>query len=157
MLKKKKAVILIAVAAVVVLIGGIAIYRQTGNGSSSDGSENTTADGEAGDSGTDVKMEYTDEEKARIESQTGVTVTDEGTVQVDIGAIQAEEESMEVSREEAGELVLKELGEGSELISMDLRQEQENYYWAARASKEDETYQVWISADTGDTFINQKE
>lgn len=102
-------------------------------------------------------VEFTEEEKERIESQTGVTVTEDGNVQVDIGEIQAEEERMTISREKAADLVIKELGDGSEVESMSVREEQDKYYWAARAIKGGEAYQVWIDAETGETFINQKE
>lgn len=163
MLKSKKIVILIVAAVIVLLIGGIAIYHQSSSRNPSTDTTENTSDGGTRDSTensgkqTSAKTEYTEEEKALIESQTGVTVTDKGIVQVDIGAIQEEEESMAISRKKAEELVINELGEGAELISMDLRHEQENYYWATRASKGDETYQIWISAETGETFINQKE
>ena len=86
-----------------------------------------------------------------------MTVTEEGAVQVDIGAVQAEEESMPISREEAEELVIKELGSGSEIESMGVREKQDKHYWAARAIKGGEVHQVWIDAETGETFINQKE
>ena len=64
---------------------------------------------------------------------------------------------MGVSREKAAELIISELGDGSEIESMNVREAQDKYYWAARAIQGDEARQVWIDAETGETFINQKE
>lgn len=159
---KQKRILILGVAAVLILAAGIGIYTQyakeISNKNMAD-SANVPEDKNQGygDEITPAKTKFTEEEKERIESQTGVTVTEEGTVQVDIGAVQAEEESMPISREEAEELVIKELGSGSEIESMSVREEQDKHYWAARAIKGGEVHQVWIDAETGETFINQKE
>ena len=158
---KQKRILLLAAAAVLILAAGIAIYMQHAKSPDKNTADSASVSEDknqgSGDEATSVKTEFTEEEKERIESQTGVTVTEEGTVQVDIGAIQEEEESMPISREEAAELVIKELGDGSEIESMNVREEQDKYYWAARAIKGGEVHQVWIDAETGEIFINQKE
>lgn len=158
---KQKRILILAVATVLILATGIAIYTQYAKSPDKNTADSANVSEDknkgSGDETTPAKTEFTEEEKERIESQTGVTVTEEGTVQVDIGAIQAEEESMPISQEEAAEIVIKELGDGSEIESMNVREEQDKYYWAVRAIKGGEAYQVWIDAETGETFINQKE
>lgn len=103
------------------------------------------------------KKEYTEEEKARIEEQTGVTVQNDGTVEVNIGEILEEEESAAVSREEAEKKILKEAGKGYEIERLGLEKYQDNMYWAARVVKGGEARQIWIDAEAGETFLNQKE
>ena len=94
------------------------------------------------------KKEYTEEEKARIEEQ---------TVEVNIGEILEEEESAAVSREEAEKKILKEAGKGYEIERLGLEKYQDNMYWAARVVKGGEARQIWIDAEAGETFLNQKE
>lgn len=151
--KKKNKILIFAAVFIAAVVTGAVLYSQmtdSGGGKTADqsGQEQSTVE---------PKTEFTEEEKERIESQTGVTVTEEGTVQIDIGAVQAEEESMPVSREEAAQSVISELGEGAEVVSMSVREEQEHHYWAVKATKGDEAYQVWIDAETGDTFLKQEE
>ena len=153
--KRQKSILILSMLILIILVTGIGIYLRYSGKDTSD--KNTVESTVNKDAETAAKTEFTDEEKQRIESQTGVTVTEDGTVQVDIGEIQVEEESMKISREEATELVIKEAGDGTEVESMSVRKEQDKYYWAARAIKGGEAYQVWIDAETGETFINQKE
>lgn len=153
--KRQKSILILSMLILIILVTGIGIYLRYSGKDTSD--KNTVESTVNKDAETAAKTEFTDEEKQRIESQTGVTVTEDGTVQVDIGEIQAEEESMTISREEATELVKKEAGDSTEVESMSVRKEQDKYYWAARAIKGGEAYQVWIDAETGETFINQKE
>ncbi len=154
--KRQKNILILSALILIILAAGIGIYfRYSGGKDTPD--KNTVESTVNVDAATVAKTEFTDEEKERVESQTGVTVTEDGTVQVDIGEIQAEEESMTISREEATELVIKEVGDGAEVESMSVREEQDKYYWTARAIKGGEAYQVWIDSETGETFINQKE
>ena len=153
--KRQKSILILSMPILIILVAGIGIYLRYSGKDTSD--KNTVENTINGDATIAAKTEFTDEEKQRIESQTGVTVTEDGTVQVDIGEIQVEEESMKISREEATELVIKEAGDGTEVESMSVRKEQDKYYWAARAIKGGEAYQVWIDPETGETFINQKE
>lgn len=104
-----------------------------------------------------TKTEYSREEKALMESQTGVTVDDKGTVEVDIGAVLAEEASVPVSRGQAEEKALSEAGEGFQIETLGLEKYKERNYWVAGVSKEDEARQIWIDAETGEVFIDQKE
>lgn len=137
-------------SAAVVLISAIVVYERTGGQGSG---EKIPKD----DPDIPVKTEYTEEEKEVLESQTGVTVQDDGTVAVDLGQISKEEESMPVSREKACELVETSVGETTEVASISLRRYNEKNYWAAYALKGGEAYQVWIDAETGKEFLKQKE
>ena len=74
-----------------------------------------------------------------------------------IGEILEEEESAAVSREEAEKKILKEAGKGYEIERLGLEKYQDNMYWAARVVKGGEARQIWIDAEAGETFLNQKE
>lgn len=154
-LKRQKNILIVSALILIILAAGIGIYFRYSGKDTPD--KNTVENTVNGDATTAAKTEFTDEEKERVESQTGVTVTEDGTVQVDIGEIQEKEDSMTISREEATELVIKEVGDGAEVESMSVREEQDKYYWTARAIKGGKAYQVWIDSETGETFINQKE
>ena len=156
---RQKKIWILTAAAVVILAVGTGGYFRYAKGPEKNGTGNTAEEGGQTSRAetTAERRAVTEEEKALIESQTGVTVAEDGTVQVDVGAIQEEEESMGVSREKAAELIISELGDGSEIESMNVREAQDKYYWAARAIQGDEARPVWIDAETGETFINQKE
>lgn len=116
-------------------------------------------EGDGGGSTSPAKEEETmtiEEQKEQVEAQTGVTVKEDNTMTVDVGAIMEEEESMPVSRQEAQTAIVKRVGEGAEVTSMQLREDGGKKYWAAKVKKEKETYLVWISADTGEEYIFQK-
>ena len=104
-----------------------------------------------------ASAEITEKEKQQLESQTGVTITDEGVMQIDLEEILAEESSVTVSREEAKQLVFERLGGGTEIGAVDIREYQGVKYWAVHASKGGEAYQIWLNTDTGEEFINQTE
>lgn len=159
MRQRKKTLILSAFAVVLIALAGAGVWIYTGQ------SPGRQADGGGGDadSGTDTrenippKTEYTDDEKERLESQTGVTVQEDGTVAVDIGEILAEEESVTITREQACSMAQESLGEGTQIKSAGIREYEGIKYWAVQAEKEDGSYQIWLNADTGEEFINQKD
>ena len=97
----------------------------------------------------------TPEQKAEVEAQTGVTVNDDNTMTVDIGAILEEEESVPVSREEAKTKIAEIAGEGSEITSLSIRENGGEKYWAGQVEKDGQTYDVWISAQTGEEYLFQ--
>lgn len=144
---RQKGILLLFAAAVVIIavlyVGSQTIRRDEGDGGST----------------SPAKEEETmtiEEQKEQVEAQTGVTVKEDNTMTVDVGAIMEEEESMPVSRQEAQTAIVKRVGEGAEVTSMQLREDGGKKYWAAKVKKEKETYLVWISADTGEEYIFQK-
>ena len=162
MKQRKRVLLLSGVAALVALSGGAGIYTYMRYGSppgkeSTSGSETESGDKESASSETPSKTEFTEEEKALVESQTGVTVTDDGVMHVDLGSIMAEEESVNIKREEAYSLALESLGEGAEIESASIREYEETKYWIVRASKGDESWQIWLNTDNGEEFIKQKD
>lgn len=152
---------LIAVMAIIVLAGGIAMYshneKKSSTGNTAEIKEGAVDNGDVLTEAMPSKTEFTEEEKERMESQTGVTITDEGVMQIDLEEILAEESSVTVSREEAKQLVSERLGEGTEIGAVDIREYQGVKYWAVHASKGGEAYQIWLNTDTGEEFINQTE
>lgn len=162
-MKRRKKTLALSVLAVAVLAAGIGIYTRYGiglpyKGPSGSGEEDVGSVSGGGTGGPgEIRTEYTEEEKALLESQTGVTVDESGTMNVDVGAILAAEEEAAVSRAEAGELADAELGGDSEITDIRLQKQNEARYWIVRANKGGSVYQVWVEADTGDIFINQKE
>ena len=103
-----------------------------------------------------AKTELTEEEKEQLEAQTGVTVTENGVMEVNIGEILAEESSVAITRDQAREIALESLGEETEIGACDIREHEGVKYWVVQADKGKETYQIWLNADTGEEFINQK-
>lgn len=162
---KRKQILILTAAVAVILAAGIAVYERTGGrgsgeATSREGDQESVGDNSAygqDDPDIPVKTEYTEEEKGVLESQTGVTVQDDGTVAVDLGQISGEEASMPVSKEAACELVETSVGEKTEVTSISLRKHDGKNYWAAYALKGGEAYQVWIDAETGSEFLKQKE
>ena len=154
MKQKKKLLLAVLIMAVVVLAGAGGYYvlqiRAPGNaeGSQEDG-QNTRGE-------TAASTEITEEEKEIMESQTGVTVTEDGVMEVNIGEILAEESSVKITREQAREIALESLGEETEIGACDIREHEGVKYWVVQADKGKETYQIWLNADTGEEFINQK-
>lgn len=149
-MKSKKQIILIAVAAVVVLTGGIAIYSQKGDRPSINDTSETTGE-------VAPKTKFTEEEKAALESQTGVTVLEDGVVEVNVGERQAEEESVTIKRSEAESLVQESMSGETEILSAGLQNQEGTTYWIVRADKGGEAYQVWIDAETGQISRSQRE
>lgn len=147
MKQRRKTLVLSLLVALAV---GIAVYRQN---------TNDPPGGNTSDSETEItpKTEYTEEEKAFVESQTGVTVREDGTMNIDIGEILAEEGSVTINREDAQNRALESAGEGSEIVSADLRPYEGEQYWVVRTAKGEEVYQIWLNAETGEELINQKE
>lgn len=150
-------VVLTVVLGLCVSCGREASEQSDTEAGSTDTEQIENGGGKAEDSETLKNVGLTEEDRTRIESQTGVTVTEDGSVQIDVEVVQAEEESMPVSRQEAEALIIKELGDGAEITSMSVRKEQDRYCWAASAVKGGDAYQVWIDAETGETFLKQKE
>ncbi len=170
MKQRKKTLALSALAASVVMLAvGIGIYIQHGTSplgkgvsdsqSEADSGGKDTGDTSSGDTGEagEIKTEYTEEEKEAVESQTGVSVLEDGTVSVDIGSILEEEVSVKIKREETYDLVRESFGEETQIESADIREYEGTKYWAVHATKNNETYQVWINADNGEEFINQRD
>lgn len=114
----------------------------------------------AGNAGADEavggRAEYTEEEENLLESQIGVNVDENKIMNVDVGAILAAEAEVAVSRAEAEALADEELGGAVEVVGTRLREEDGTGYWEVRAIKGGDVYQVWIEANTGGIFINQK-
>lgn len=162
MKQRKRVLLLSGMAALIVLAAGAGIYTYMRYGSppgkeSTSGSEIESGDKESVSSETPSKTEYTEEEKALVESQTGVTVADDGVIHVDLETIMAEEESVNIKREEAYSLALESLGEGAKIESASIREHEETKYWVVRAIKGDESWQIWLNADNGEEFIKQKD
>ena len=141
---KKKQLLLLTAAAVLILAAGIAVYEGAAGGRPPGRGETASEEGEAVE--IPARTEYTEEEKARMEAQTGVTVTEEG-----------EEAAVKIKREEAENLVLEQLGQGAQIETSGLREYEGVKYWVIRASKGGEVRQVWLDADNGEEFINQRE
>lgn len=152
---KKKQLLLLTAAAVLILAAGIAVYEGAAGGRPPGRGETASEEGEAVE--IPVRTEYTEEEKARMEAQTGVTVTEEGVMEIDVGAILSEEAAVKIKREEAENLVLEQLGQGAQIETSGLREYEGVKYWVVRASKGGEVRQVWLDADNGEEFINQRE
>lgn len=142
--------LLLAGVLVTVVIIGIILYRI---GADSGGAGQTAQE----QTQVKPKTEFTEEEKARVEAQTGVSINDEGIMEIDVGAILSEEASVKIKREEAENLVLERLGEGAQIETAGLREYEGVRYWVVRAGKGGEVRQVWLNADDGEEFINQKE
>ena len=163
MRKRRKQVLLIAL--LVLLIGGAAgaIYIfSIGQSEEGESKTFTSREGKKSDvvessSDIPIKIEYTEEEKARVEDQIGVTVTETGTMEIDVGAILSEEASVKIKREEAENMVLEQLGGDAQIETTGLREYEGVKYWAVRASKGGEVCQIWLNADNGEEFINQTE
>ena len=149
-MKNRKLTILVTIAAVVILAGGIAIYSQNGDkGQAKDvlnGSGKFTAE-----------IEYTEEEKAVLESQTGVTLLEGGGIEVNVGERQAEEESVTIKREEAESLVLESMSGEADVVSAGLTNQEGVTYWIVQADKGGEAYQVWVEAETGKISRSQRQ
>ena len=145
---KKKQLLLLTAAAVLILAAGIAVYEGAAGGRPPGRGETASEEGEAVE--IPARTEYTEEEKARMEAQTGVTVTEEGVVEI-------EEAAVKIKREEAENLVLEQLGQGAQIETSGLREYEGVKYWVIRASKGGEVRQVWLDADNGEEFINQRE
>lgn len=152
---KKKKLLFLSAAAVLILAAGVAVYEGAAGGRPPGREETVPEEGKAAQ--IPVRTEYTEEEKARVESQTGVTLTEEGVMEIDVGAILSEEATAKIKREEAENLVLEQLGEGAQIETSGLREYEGVKYWVVRASKGGEVRQVWLGADNGEEFINQKE
>lgn len=153
---QKKALLLPAfVIVLVVLAAGMGIYTYTQYAPVGDEEEVPGGGGELV-SGEPSTTEFTEEEKERMESQTGVTVTEDGVMEVDIGEILAEESSVTITRDQAREMALGSLGEEAGIGACDIREYEGVKYWVVQADKGKETYQIWLNADTGEEFINQK-
>ena len=148
--KGGRALLMICLAAAVLLAGGLYMASQNKGGKSPD--TGTAAQGGSPGGGT---VTITPEQKAEVEAQTGVTVNDDNTMTVDIGAILEEEESVPVSREEAQTKIAEIAGEGSEVTSLSIRENNGEKYWAGQAEKAGQTYDVWISAQTGEEYLFQ--
>ena len=103
-----------------------------------------------------AKTELTEEDKEQLEAQTGVTETENGVMEVNIGEILAEESSVTKTRDQAREMAHGSLGEEAEIGACDIREYEGVKYWVVQADKGKETYQIWLNADTGEEFINQK-
>lgn len=163
MRRRRKQVLLIAL--LVLLIGGAAgaIYIfPIGQSEEGESKTFTSREGKKSDvvessSDIPIKTEYTEEEKARVEDQIGVTVTETGTMEIDVGAILSEEASVKIKREEAENMVLEQLGADAQIETTGLREYEGVKYWAVRASKGGEVCQIWLNADNGEEFINQTE
>ena len=84
-------------------------------------------------------------------------MADDGVMHVDLGTIMAEEESVNIKREEAYSLALESLGEGAKIESASIQEHEETKYWVVRAIKGDESWQIWLNADNGEEFIKQKD
>ena len=156
---RKKLLILSAAAIVVIAMAGAGVWIYMDRAPGGQAPDESGMEEGAKEAETDIpsKTEYTEEEKALVESQTGVTVTDDGVMHVDIGSIMAEEESVNIKREEAYSLALESLGEGAEIESASIREYEETKYWVVRATKGEESWQIWLNADNGEEFINQKD
>ena len=166
MKKKRKRGLLIVL--MVLVIGGIAgafYISRLRQGEESTGGTIASEREQAGNSENlkeipsdiPLKTEYTEEEKARVETQTGVSVTDEGTMEIDVGAILSEEASVKIKREEAENMVLEQLGGDAQIETPGIREDDGVKYWSVRASKGGEVCQIWLNADNGEEFINQTE
>lgn len=155
---QKKAWLALGLVAALAVGAGIYTYTQYGTGTGEEGvyDSGTAPGGSGGISGTPVKTEFTEEEKEIMESQTGVTVTEDGVMEVNIGEILAEESSVKITRDQAGDIAMESLGEGSEIGACDIREHEGVKYWVVQVDKGKETYQIWLNADTGEEFINQK-
>ena len=148
--KGRITVLMICLAAAVILAGGLYMASQHKGDKNPD--TGTAAQGDSPGGGT---VAMTPEQKAEVEAQTGVTVNDDNTMTVDIGAIMEEEESVPVSREEAQTKIAQIAGEGSEVTSLSIRENNGEKYWAVQAEKDGQTYDVWISAQTGEEYLFQ--
>lgn len=155
---QKKTWLLLGLAAALAAGTGIYTYTQYSSGGGEEGvHDNGTAPGGSGDtSGAPVKTEFTEEEKKNMESQTGVTVTEDGVMEVNIGEILAEESSVKITRDQAREIALQSLGKEAEIGTCDIREHEGVKYWVVQVYKGKEIYQIWLNADTGEEFINQK-
>lgn len=149
----KKALFLSTLTAALVAGAGIYMYTQydiVGN------EEDISEEVREVASEAPAKTELTEEEKEQLEAQTGVTVTENGVMEVNIGEILAEESSVAITRDQAREIALESLGEETEIGACDIREHEGVKYWVVQADKGKETYQIWLNADTGEEFINQK-
>ena len=160
MLRNRKRLLILSAAAIVVITmsgAGIWIYMDRASWEQASDADRRGENTKEAKTDSPSKTEYTEEEKALVESQTGVTVTDDGVMHVDLGSIMAEEESVNIKREEAYSLALESLGEGAEIESASIREYEETKYWIVRASKGDESWQIWLNTDNGEEFIKQKD
>ena len=82
---KKKQLLLLTAAAVLILAAGIAVYEGAAGGRPPGRGETASEEGEAVE--IPVRTEYTEEEKARMAAQTGVTETEEGGVEIAGGGV----------------------------------------------------------------------
>lgn len=112
---------------------------------------------ECGGIQTDVKREFTEEEKEYLESQPGVSVREDGVVEVNVAERKAAEETVAVTRQAAQEKALMAMSEEAEILSSGLQKETDGTYWIVRAQDSGEVYQIWISAETGDISRSMRE
>lgn len=152
MMKKRQKIIPWAAVTLIVLAAAAALYLSFGRNAIQGGR------GETGkESQTEVKTEFTEEEKAQLESQTGVTVREDGVVEVNVAERQEAEENVTVKRDEAQEKVLGIMSEEAKILSAGLQNEADQTYWIVRAEEGDQVYQVWINADTGEIYQSRRE
>ena len=160
-LRMRPAIVTAVISAGVIGVGGYFFLNGGEKASSMAGEESMGASANyAGNAGADEavggRAEYTEEEENLLESQIGVNVDENKIMNVDVGAILAAEAEVAVSRAEAEALADEELGGAVEVVGTRLREEDGTGYWEVRAIKGGDVYQVWIEANTGGIFINQK-
>ena len=102
-------------------------------------------------------IKISEEQAERLETQAGVAVNEEGTMEIDMGAVEEAESAAAISREEAESSVKDSLGKGTEIGSAGLREYEGKDYWVIYAEKGKKRYQVWIDAETGEEFLRQQE
>lgn len=98
---------------------------------------------------------HTEEEKSYLEQQVGINVNEEGTMEIDLEAILKAEQEYPITRQQAEEQALQQLGGQADNVSTGLREYEGRTYWTVQLEKDGATRDIWIDTETGEELINQ--
>lgn len=149
----------VVIVVAVIVMAGAGSWLLWGNSNNSVQTSNTLVaeqvDTTASVPQTFAKTQYTEQEKNYLEQQVGVSINEEGTMEIDVGAVLQKQQEFPVTRQQAENHMLQALGGQADSISASLRTYEGKTYWAVQAEKDGQSHYIWLDAETGEEFINQ--